>query len=201
MAIIDTDMLLELDLLRGDSVDPSITDDCLWCVGSGEDRCPHLVASVVEGEIHVEGLDERVARRLSDLPMQLARSVVADEPRPESCRDLPGGDRLVAAVESAWRPLRDGFRRDPDVEGWAELLCDRIAETYASWLFGAFCTLSGGTVHRIDDAIGGERWIAAEPALLSAELAACLRGDRSGGPFAGDPLCRVNGKREWRASA
>lgn len=201
MAIIDTDMLLELDLLRADSMDPSITDDCLWCVGSGQDRCPHLVACVVEGEIDIEGLDERVARRLSDLPMQLARSVVADEPRPESCRDLPGGDRLVASVESAWIPLRDGFRRDPDVEGWAELLRDRIMEGYASWLFGTLCTLSGGTVHRIDDADGGERWIAAEPALLSAELSSCLRGDRSDGPFAADPLCRVNASRAWRASA
>ena len=201
MAIIDTDLLLELDLLRADAGDPSITDDCLWCVGSGGDRCPHGVATVLDGEIHLEGLDEQVVRGLSDLPMRLARAVVAGTPRPESCRDLPGGDRLVAAVEAAWLPLRDGFRRDPDVEGWAELLRDRIAETFAAWLFGTICTLSGGTVHRIDDALGGERWIAAEPALLSAELASCLRGDGSTGPFAGDPLRRAIPAVGRRASA
>lgn len=201
MALIDTDLLDDLGLLLGSHGETSITDDCLWCVASGSARCPHQVASVIDGVVRLDGPLRATAVRLDSLPDRLARAVVLDGPRPVECRDLPGGDRLVAAAEAAWRPMSDAARCDPDVEGWTAVLVDRIRETYAGWLFGTLCTLSGGTLHRLDESGGGERWIAAEPNLLAAEIGACTRGEGSNGPFAGDPLCRTFGTASSRVPA
>ena len=209
MAIIVTDLLHNLGLLRVETstpdltpdLTPDFTEDCLWCLTSGSGRCPHQVASVVEGVVCVESALGFAGDRLARLPERLARAIVTDGPRPLECHDLPGGDRLVAAAEAAWRPWQDAFRRDPDVDGWAAVLQDRLGETFAAWLFGTLCTLSGGTLHRLDEPNGGERWIAAEPDLLAAEVEACWRGEGGGGPFAGDPLCRATRPGRTRASA
>ncbi len=195
--LLDAHLLDDLDTFRlehdegPESLDPF--DDlmlagCLWCSGGNAAECRHEIGRVRDGQVRLgEGLGT-AGDRLASLAGRLARAVVVDGPRPIECRDLPGADRLMAAAEAAWVPLQAAARQDPDPDGWAEVLRDRITESFSTWCFALLCTLSGGTLHRLDEIDGSERWIAAEPDLLAAALDACLRGERDGWSIAGDPL-------------
>ena len=173
--------------VAGDDV---VLDGCLWCTTGEFGDCAHAIGQVRDGRVTLNGLPGTGGIRLEGLLSRLVRSVVEDGPRPVECRDLPDADRLVAAAEAAWTPLRAAARFDPDLESWCGILEDRLAETFGAWCFSLLCTLSGGTTHRLDEVDGSERWITAEPALLGAAVDACLRGDREGWSIAGDPLCR-----------
>jgi hypothetical protein len=196
MAILDAHILDDLHW-HGDGLgEPSEVaaeaglGGCLWCSAADASSCRHEVGEYRDGKVRLHGLPGSGGLRLERLFERLARSVVFDTPRPIECRDLPAGDRLVAAVESKWTPMRALTRIDPDLEGWAGILLDRIGDPCSIWCFGLLCTLSAGTMHRLDEADGGERWISAEPELLGAALEGCLRGDRTAWTLAGDPLCR-----------
>jgi hypothetical protein len=199
MAMLDTHLLDDLDafrLLEGDWTDGGddfvdfVLDGCLWCTTGEAGDCRHAIGQVEAGVLTLGGLPGDGGRRLASLLERLASSIVLDRPLPIECRDLPESDRLVTTAEAAWMPLRDAARRDPDTEAWTRILADRLAEAHAAWCFSLLCSLSGGTMHRLDDSAGGERWIAAEPELLGAALDACLRGDRDGWAIADDPLRR-----------
>jgi hypothetical protein len=197
MAILNAHLLSDLDMSSfpgsdwSDLSDDLVLGGCLWCTTGRYGDCTHAIGGVEFGEVTLKGLPGNAGGRLEALLERVARSIVQGGPLPVECRDLPDADRLVAAAESAWKPLRDAARHDPDVESWSRILQDRLAETFSAWCFALLCSLSGGTLHRLDESDGSERWIAMEPALLGGALEACLRGDRDGWSMAGDPLCRA----------
>ncbi len=148
--------------------------------GSNFGSGPRL-AELRDGRLALPGLDPRLESRLLQLHRRLAAAVVADRPRPIECAALPGADRLMAVVEREWCDLRDGFRRDPDVSGWTDVLEDRTREIFVEWCFRLLFDLSHGTLQRLEDSDGcrpdfREVWISAEPMLLAADLAESLAG-------------------------
>ena len=166
--------------------------DCPWC-GSGE-PCGHRLAEVRSGRISLTGLPPRTSRHLLGLHRRLVLAVIDDRPKPVECASLLGADGLTAEVEREWDRCGDGFFRDPDVDGWAEILCDRTADIFSDWCFRLLRSLSCGTVDRaesfrLDSDDLNEVWVAAEPGLLADDVEAALSG--RGRDFNHDPLLSV----------
>lgn len=198
----DLDLTLEEDFFAGCLIDDGGNEiseatsgselDCPWC-GSGE-PCGHRLAEVRDGRIALTGLPWRTARHLLGLHRRLVLAVIDHRPRPVECASLLGADGLMAEVEAEWHRCGDGFFRDPDVDGWAEILCDRTAGIFFDWCFRLLRDLSCGTVDRVDsfrpeDNDLNEVWVAAEPGLLAEDVEAALSG--RGRDFNHDPLLSV----------
>ncbi len=197
MAMLDSRLLEDLDAIatfwgdQPEAFEDVVVDGGRWCTAADVVECRHAIGEVRDGYLRLDRLPGSGGARLAGLLERIAGALVAGRPIPIECRDLPDADRIVAAAELAWRPLEESARRDPDLAVWTRILSDRLKDVFANWCFGLLCALSGGTTHRLDEADGGERWIAAEPELLGAALDACLRGDRDGWFIAGDPLRRA----------
>ena len=198
----EIDSALEDDFFAGhscgrfeDEISDGVFDselDCPWC-GSGE-PCGHRLGEVRDGRVVLTGIPSRTARHLLGLHRRLVLAVIDDHPRPIECASLLDAAEFMAEVEREWSRCGGGFLRDPDVDGWAEILRDRTADIFADWCFRLLRALSCGTVDRAesfrrDEQDLNEVWVAAEPDLLAEDLEAALSGRAR--DFNHDPLLSI----------
>lgn len=142
------------------------------------------------GILFVEALAALDAR-IRSLQQRIISAVVRGEPLPGACETLPEMDHLVARIQAEWNEtMRDGSRRDPDLDQWSRCLLAATEASFTAWCFACLCELSGGGLVRIDaeGAGSGETWVADEPGLLAEDFANALDGDRVG--LVADPLRR-----------
>ena len=185
----DSDFESNLDREFGDGFEASMTgggDAAVWA-----SPATHHVAELSERGIVFLGALEPLDARLRSLHRRIVSAVVRGDSLPIACETLPEMDHLVARIEAEWNEtMRDGSRRDPDLEQWARCLLAATESCFTAWCFACLCELSGGGLIRIDaDGVeSGEAWVADEPVLLAEDLATVLDGDRI--DLAVDPLRR-----------
>ena len=154
------------------------------------------IAELAGGRLTFDGPLASAATPLLELHRRIVTAIVRAEPLPIACLSMPELDHFVAECQAAWDGMAAGFRVDPDLEGWGQVVLAETELAFIGWCFSCLCEISGGGLVRIDemhpshdawiDHEPAEWWIAAEPELLAADLRLALEG----GPvlMTADPL-------------
>lgn len=156
----------------------------------------HRIAELAGSRLTFDGPLASLTRPLLELHRRIVAAIVAKQPLPEACLSMPELDHFVAECQASWDGMAAGFRIDPDIEGWGQVLLAQTEAAFIGWCFSCLCEISGGGLVRIDEMHSiynagiehepAEWWITAEPDLLAADLLLAL----DGGPvvMAVDPL-------------